>query len=80
MALDPEFVRKIQERKVRREALESKYAGQGATRSRSSSGSGGGGRKKSGPVYRSVSMLSGDSVTISGEEARKRAKKAEYKG
>ena len=83
MALDPEFIKKIQEKKAKREALEKKYAGNNSTRtsSRSSSGSGGGGgRRKSGPVYRSVSMLDGHEVLITGEDAQKRAKKSEYKG
>lgn len=81
MALDPEFIKKVQERKAKREALEKKYAG-GTASSRSSGtrSSPGAGRRKSGPVYRSVSMLDGHEVLITGEDAKKRAQKAEYKG
>jgi hypothetical protein len=78
MGLDPDFIKKIQEKKAKREALEKKYAGQPARRS--SSGSRSGGARKTGPVYRSVSMLSGDETIITGEDAKARAKKAEYKG
>lgn len=82
MSLDPEFIKKIQEKKAKREALESKYAN---VKSGRSSGIGrttaSGGRKaKPGPVYRSVSMLDGHAVIISGDDAKKRQQKGEYKG
>jgi len=87
MALDPEFIKKIQEKKAKREALEKKYApgspASRATASRSSgscSSSSSGGKRKTGPVYRSVSMLDGHEVIITGEDAKKRAQKAEFKG
>lgn len=80
MAVDPEFIKKIQEKKAKREALEKKYANVKSTRSGTRSGGGGGGRRKTGPVYRSVSMLDGHEVVITGEEAQKRKKKSEYKG
>ena len=85
MALDPDFVRKIQERKAAREALEQKYGNSTpskgvASASGKTSSSPKSPRKKAGPVYRSVSMLSGESVIIDGEDARKRAEKAQYKG
>ena len=81
MALDPDFIKKIQEKKAKREALEKKYEHSKRTSPRRSSApSSADGRRKTGPVYRSVSMLDGHSVTITGEEAQKRAKKSEYKG
>jgi hypothetical protein len=78
MGLDPEFIKKIQEKKAKREALEKKYAHQPARKT--GGGSRSGGTRKTGPIYRSVSMLSGEEVVISGEEAKKRAQKAEYNG
>ncbi len=81
MALDPEFIKKVQERKAKREALEKKYAaGASAGRSVASRSGSNSGRRKSGPVYRSVSLLDGHEVIITGEDAKKRAQKAEYKG
>lgn len=83
MALDPDFIKKVQERKAKREALEKKYAsGAAASRSGSSrtSSGGSGSRRKTGPVYRSVSMLDGHEVLITGEDAKKRAQKGEYNG
>ena len=84
MAVDPDFVRKIQERKAAREALEQKYCGSTPAKATSPTSKSApkprGGRAKSGPVYRSVSMLSGESVIIDGDEARKRVEKAQYKG
>ena len=76
MSLDPEFVRKIQEKKAKREALEKKYAHAPAR----STKSGGSSPKKSGPIFRSVSRLDGHEVIISGEDAKNRVRKAEYKG
>lgn len=78
MALDPEFIKKIQEKKAKREALEKKYAGVRSA-SRTSSGTRSGPRKN-GPVYRTVSMLDGHEVMITGEDAKKRVQKAEYNG
>ena len=77
MSLDPEFIRKIQEKKAKREALEKKYA---HTPARSSTRSSGSSPKKSGPVFRSVSRLDGHEVIITGEDAKNRVRKAEYKG
>jgi hypothetical protein len=83
MSLDPEFVRRIQERKAKREAMEQKYQSTASSgRARSSGSTGGSSRtaKPKGPVYRSVSMLSGREVIITGDEAKKKAQKAEYNG
>jgi len=85
MALDPEFIKKIQEKKAKREALEKKYApGTPASRAAASRSSGtrssSGGKRQTGPVYRSVSMLDGHEVIITGDDAKKRAQKAEFKG
>lgn len=79
MAVDPEFLKRIQEKKAKREALEKKYAGVQAGK-RTSSSSARSGPKKNGPVFRSVSMLSGQEVIVTGEDAKKRVKKGEYKG
>ncbi|MCG8526357.1 MAG: hypothetical protein MI748_08265 [Opitutales bacterium] len=76
MALDPEFIKKIQEKKAKREALEKKYAGRPKRTSSGRSSS----RSSGGPFYRSVSQLTGESVVVSGEEAKKRADKAKYHG
>jgi hypothetical protein len=83
MALDPDFIKRVQERKAKREALEQKYApGNAPARKTPSSPSrtSGSGKRKAGPVYRSVSMLDGHEVIISGDDARKRAQKAEFNG
>jgi hypothetical protein len=76
MALDPEFIRKVQERKAKREAREARYKHvevQAKTRS-------GPRAKKSDPVFKSTSMLTGDSTYITGEDAKERVKKATYRG
>ncbi len=81
MAVDPEFIKKIQEKKAKREALEKKYEHVKSGARRASTGTRStGGRRKTGPVYRSVSMLDGHETLITGEDAQKRAKKGEYKG
>jgi hypothetical protein len=77
MSLDPEFIKKIQEKKAKREALEKKYAHVPASsRKRTSSSS----PRKGGPIYRSVSMLDGHEVMITGDDAKKRVQKGEYNG
>ena len=76
MALDPEFIKKVQERKAKREAREARYKHvevQPKTRSSPRA-------KKSDPVFKSTSMLTGDSTYITGDEAKERVKKASYKG
>jgi hypothetical protein len=83
MSLDPEFIRKVQEKKAKREAMEQKYASPAPRAARKGTAAGeskGGGRRASGPVYRSVSMLSGHEVVITGDDAKKRAQKAEFNG
>ncbi|MDA0346576.1 MAG: hypothetical protein O3C20_04150 [Verrucomicrobia bacterium] len=72
MALDPEFIKKVQERKAKREAREARNKHleiQPKTRS-------GPRAQKSDPVFKSTSMLTGDSTYITGEDARERVKKA----
>ena len=74
MALDPEFIKKVQERKAKREAREARAkAMQSQPRKRS-------GPRKNDPVFKSTSMLTGESTYITGEDAKKRVKKASYKG
>jgi hypothetical protein len=76
MALDPEFIKKVQERKAKREAREARYKHievKPGTRSGPRS-------KKTEPVFKSTSMLTGDSTYITGEDAKERVKEASYKG
>jgi|GEM_PF-1833926 len=88
MATDPDYIKKIQERKARREALEKRYGGindskpkrSSSSRSPRSTSSSGGSRKGKGPVYRSTSMLTGQEVILDGEEAQKLADRTKYKG
>ena len=76
MALDPEFIKKVQERKAKREAREARSAHkQTQPGSRSTSRAG-----KNAPVFKSTSMLTGESTYIAGEDAREKVKKASYKG
>lgn len=76
MALDPEFIKKVQERKAKREAREARFQHmqvQPKTRSAPKP-------RKSDPVFKSTSMLTGESTYITGEDAKERVKKASYKG
>jgi len=73
MPPDPDFVKKIKERKARREALEKRIPTAGKHSKK-------GGKLNSGPVFRSVSLLTGEETYITGEEARKRVEKSKYRG
>jgi len=85
MALDPEFIKKIQERKAKREALEQRFGeiNNSAPKRRSSSTGGSRSRKSKqdkGPVYRSVSMLTGKEVILDGDNAQKLADRSKFHG
>lgn len=69
-APDPDFIKKIQERKARREALEKRIPSSKHNAQR--------GASATGPVFRSISMLSGEETYITGEDARKRVEKGKY--
>jgi hypothetical protein len=76
MAVDPEFIKKVQERKAKREAREARHVHkQSQPGNRASPRTG-----KNAPVFKSTSLLTGDSTYITGEDARERVKKASYKG
>ncbi len=79
MALDPEFIKKVQERKARREALENKYGTQDAPAPRQRKSSGSSQPRKNEPVYRSVSMANGKETIIRGPEADRLTDKLKYK-
>ena len=76
MALDPEFIKKVQERKAKREVREARYKHvQAQPKTRASSSP-----RKNDPVFKSTSMLTGESTYITGEDAKERVKKASFKG
>jgi hypothetical protein len=76
MTLDPEFIKKVQERKAKREAREARTAHiQSQPQSRSSPKPRG-----SDPVFKSTSMLTGQSTYITGDDAKERVRKAQFKG
>jgi hypothetical protein len=76
MALDPEFVKKVQERKAKREAREARFKHvQVQPKSRATPRA-----KKDAPVFKSTSMLTGQTTYITGEDAKERVKKARYEG
>ena len=76
MSVDPEFIKKVQERKAKREAREARFKHvQAQPKSRNSSGP-----RKNAPVFKSTSMLTGQSTYITGDDAKERVKKASFKG